>query len=39
MVLTKPNQSFAPQWAPIVVNSSLKPHTNTNYDVWSKGKW
>jgi len=21
------------------VNFSLKPHTNTNYDVWSKGKW
>jgi len=23
----------------IVVNSDLKSHTNTNYDVWSKGKW
>jgi len=23
----------------IVVNSGLKSHTNTNYDVWSKGKW
>jgi len=33
MVLTKPNHFVAPRWAPIVVNSGLKPHTNTNYDV------
>jgi len=23
----------------IVVNSGLKPHTNTNNDAWSKWKW
>jgi len=38
MVLTKPIHSYVPWWAPIVVNSDSKSHTNTNYDVWSKGR-